>query len=70
MIKKILVVIGLCLLGGYLIFAAFFFEKKPQDKICNQFEIVVNNEDTDRFIEIADLEKDIDSKGLNPYGRL
>lgn len=69
MIKKILVIVGLCLLGGYLIFAAFFFEKKPQDKICNQFEIVVNNEDTDRFIEISDLEKDIDSKGLNPYGK-
>lgn len=69
MVKKILVIIGLCLLGGYLIFAAFFFEKKPQDKICNQFEIVVNNEDTDRFIKIADLEKDIDSRGLNPYGK-
>ncbi|PXV68163.1 cell division protein FtsQ [Dysgonomonas alginatilytica] len=69
MVKKILVIIGLCLLGGYLIFAAFFFEKKPQDKICNQFEIVVNNEDTDRFINVADLEKDIDSRGLNPYGK-
>lgn len=69
MIKKIIVIIGLCLLGGYLIFAAFFFEKKPQDKICNQFEIVVNNEDTDRFIEVSDLEKNIDSRGLNPYGK-
>lgn len=69
MVKKVLVIIGLCLLGGYLIFAAFFFEKKPQDKVCNQFEIVINNEDTDRFIVIADLEKDIASKGLNPYGK-
>ncbi len=69
MIKKILVIIGLCLLGGYLIFAAFFFEKKPQDEVCNHFEIVVNNESTDRFIAIADLEKYIDSKGLNPYGK-
>lgn len=69
MIKKILVIIGLCLLGGYLIFAAFFFEKKPQEKVCNQFEIVVNNEDVDKFIKVADLEKDIDSRGLNPYGK-
>lgn len=69
MTKKILVIIGLCLLGGYLIFAAFFFEKKPQDKVCNQFEIVVNNEETEHFIEVADLEKDIASRGLNPYGK-
>lgn len=69
MLKKILVVTGLCLLGGYLIFAAFFFEKKPLEQICNNFEIVVENDNNDRFVEISDLEKFIDKQGLNPYGK-
>jgi len=69
MLKKILVITGLCLLGGYLIFAAFFFEKKPLEQVCNNFEIVVENDSNDRFVEVADLEKFIDKQGLNPYGK-
>lgn len=69
MIKKILIITGLCLLGGYLIFAAFFFEKQPQEKVCSHFEVVVDNKSDDKFIEASDIEKDINAKGLNPYGK-
>lgn len=67
--KKVLIIIGICLLGGYIIFAAFFFEKKPQDKVCNRFEIELSDDNLDRFVKVADLEKYIDGKGLNPYGK-
>lgn len=67
--KKILVISGLCLLGGYLIFSAFFFEAKPQEKTCSSFEIEIINKDGESFIEAEELEKFIDSKGLNPYGK-
>lgn len=63
MVKKILIITGLCLLGGYLIFAAFFFEKQPQEKVCSHFEVVVDNKSDDKFIEASDIEKDINTKG-------
>lgn len=67
--KKILIILGLCLLGGYLIFAGIFFEKKPQEQICNKFEIEIENETDEKFIDVADLEKFIAKQGLNPYGK-
>lgn len=69
MIKKILVIIGLCLLGGYLIAAAFFFEKKPKEQVCGSFDIVVDSDQDERFVETDKLEKFIDKEGLNPYGK-
>lgn len=67
--KKILVILGLCLLGGYLIFAGFFFEEKPKEQICNKFEIEIQNDTEEKFINPADLEKFIDQQELNPYGK-
>lgn len=69
MVKKILIIAGLCLLGGYLIFAAFYFEEKPKEKVCSHFEVVVDNDSGDKFINPAEIEKDVNSKGLNPYGK-
>ncbi|NDW10867.1 cell division protein FtsQ/DivIB [Dysgonomonas sp. 520] len=67
--KKVLVILGLCLLIGYFIFAAFFFGDKPQEEICNQFEIVTIDDSLRNFVELAELEKEVDEKGLNPYGK-
>lgn len=69
MIKRILVVLGLCLLTGYIVFAAFFFEEKPQEQVCSQFDIVVDNKSKDSFVDIVEIEKDINEKGLSPYGK-
>ncbi|MDH6355721.1 cell division protein FtsQ [Dysgonomonas sp. PH5-45] len=66
--KKVLVIVGLCLLAGYLIFAAFFFEDKPNDVVCSSFEIVQSS-DTSKFIDLAEIEKTVAAKGLNPYGK-
>ncbi|MBP1618311.1 MAG: hypothetical protein H6Q14_2138 [Bacteroidetes bacterium] len=69
MIKKILIVIGLCLLAGYIVFAIFFFESKPKEMICSNFSIESMDSTTMRFINVADIQKYVDKKNLNPYGK-
>jgi cell division protein FtsQ len=69
MLKKILAIAGLCVLGGYLIFAIFFFEKKPKEQVCSRFDINISNGAGDRFVDAADLEKFIEKQNLNPYGK-
>lgn len=69
MIKRILIIIGLCVLAGYLIFAVFFFQSKPKDAICSNFKIQTADSTTLRFINVAELEREIDAKRLNPYGK-
>lgn len=67
--KKVLVIIGLCVLAGYLIFAAFYFEEKPNEQICSHFEVTIDNKSETNLVDIEEVEKLIDSKGLNPYGK-
>lgn len=67
--KKVLVIIGLCALAAYLVFAAFYFEEKPKEEICNHFEIVTIDDEVPSMVDLAEVEKDVDNKGLNPYGR-
>lgn len=67
--KKTLVIIGLCLLAGYITFAIFYFGDKPKDGLCTQFEIVVDNKGSEQFINPDDIEKSVNDKGLNPYGK-
>ena len=67
--KKTLVIIGLCLLAGYLIFAAFYFKDKPMDGLCTKLEVVVDNKGKEQFINPSEIEKYISSKGLDPRGK-
>ncbi len=69
MIKKILIITALCLLAGYIIFAAFFFEKKPKEIVCSNFSIEAADSVTQRFVNVAELQKYVDKKHLNPYGK-
>jgi len=67
--KKVFVILGLCLLAGYLVFAAFFFKDKPEEEICSRFEITTAGRSEITMIDLTELEKYIDSKELNPYGK-
>jgi cell division protein FtsQ len=70
MIKKILVIGGICFLAGYLIFSAFYFKEKPQDDLCTGFEVEIKNStESDRFIEEKDVKLYIKDKGLDPTGK-
>lgn len=69
--KKILVIIGLCLLAGYLIFSLFYFQGKPKDGLCSNFEVEIKNSTAgDQFIEAKDVELFVKEKGLDPTGKL
>lgn len=68
--KKILVIIGLCLLIGYLAFAAFYFQEKPKDGLCTKFEVVIKNADPNqKLVNTDEIEKMVKDKGLNPKGK-
>lgn len=68
--KKILVITGICLLIGYLVFAAFYFQGKPKEGICANFEIeVANSTAENQFVDAQDLVKFVKEKGLDPVGK-
>ncbi|MDR1809260.1 MAG: hypothetical protein LBR34_02500 [Prevotella sp.] len=69
MAKKAAVIIGLVLLGGYLVFAAFYFDDKPKEQLCNHFEIVSADDEDAKLITTGEIEKLVDARGLNPYGK-
>lgn len=66
--KKIFVIIGLCVLAGYLIFSAFFFNSKTDERICSNFTVATISQNGG-MLALDEIEKLIDSKGLNPYGK-
>lgn len=68
--KKALVIIGLCLLAGYLIFSLFYFKEKPKDGVCSKFEVEIKNAAAgNKFIEAKEIELFIKEKGLDPAGK-
>ncbi|NDW18165.1 hypothetical protein D0T53_04435 [Dysgonomonas sp. 216] len=66
--KKALIIIAACILAGYLIFAAFFFESQPKSQLCSQFEVVSVDNKGQNLVDVAEIEKEITQKGLNPFG--
>lgn len=69
MVKKILIILGACLLTGYLIFVTFFVKQKPQDTICSDFTIKINADSDEIFVVEADLYKLVSNNKLNPKGK-
>lgn len=67
--KKTLVIIGICLLVGYLIFAAFYFEDKPKDGVCTDIQISFDNNGEEKFLVAEDIESYLTKKGCNPKGK-
>ncbi|GAB6119796.1 cell division protein FtsQ/DivIB [Dysgonomonas termitidis] len=68
--KKALVIIGICLLAGYLVFSVFYFQGKPKDGICSKFEVEVKNaSDDEQFVDTEDITRYVKEKGLDPTGK-
>ncbi|MFT4221589.1 cell division protein FtsQ/DivIB [Dysgonomonas sp.] len=68
--KKILVIAGLCILAGYLLFSLFYFQNKPKEGICKEFEVAVKNGvDEEQFVDTEDIKKFVKEKGLDPTGK-
>ena len=68
--KKALVIIGICLLAGYLIFSIFYFQGKPKDGVCADFEVEVKNGTSEeQFVDTEDIARYVKEKGLDPTGK-
>ncbi|MDR2954026.1 MAG: cell division protein FtsQ/DivIB [Prevotella sp.] len=68
--KKVLIIIVLCLLVGYLIFSIFYFREKPKEGVCSKFEVELQNASkNDVFVYIEDIEKSVKEAGLDPTGK-
>lgn len=68
--KKALVIIGLCILVGYLVFSLFYFQGKPEEEVCSKLEVTVSNaKDGEQFVDIKDITQYLKEKGLNPIGK-
>jgi cell division protein FtsQ len=68
--KKVFVITGLCILAGYLIFSLFYFQEKPKEDVCKQFEVAVKNgTDGEQFVDTEDIKKYVKEKGLDPTGK-
>lgn len=65
--KKALVIAGLCILVGYLLFSLFYFQDKPKEGVCKEFEVALENgTDEEQFVDIQDIKKFVKEKGLDP----
>lgn len=68
--KKVLVIIGICLIAGYLLFSVFYFQGKPKDGVCTNFEVEVKNGTAEeQFIDTKEIAKYVKDKGLDPTGK-
>jgi cell division protein FtsQ len=68
--KKAFIIIGICLLAGYLIFSVFYFQGKPKDGICSKFEVEVKNAtDDEQFVDTENINRYVKEKGLDPTGK-
>lgn len=68
--KKVLVIIGLSLLAGYLLFSVFYFQRKPKDGVCTRFEVeILNGTADEQFIDTKDVLSFVKGKGLDPTGK-
>lgn len=68
-IKKILKILAILLLAGYLV-ASFFLWKDEDDKqVCRNFYITVRDSVDRHFITAADIYRFVDEAKLNPQGK-
>lgn len=66
--KKTLVIIGICLLAGYLAFSFLYLKNKSREGVCAYFEIVIDNDDEGRFLDTTIVKKQLASMGVIPQG--
>lgn len=65
--KKVLFIIGLFLVAGYLIFALFFVKEKPNKGICTGMEVDIKNAIKGvQLIDENNIKLTIKNRGLDP----
>ena len=54
--KRFLLVVAIIVLIGYLAFTAFYFKGNVQDKVCENFVVLVRDSLDKKFIQTKDID--------------
>lgn len=67
--KKILIILIAAVVIGYLIFSASYFRDMSRNKVCENFEVVVEDSAHYRFVTKQDIIELVKKYGLDPVGK-
>lgn len=67
--KKTLLILVVLVTIGYLVFSATYFRKVARDKLCETFEVVIEDSSRTRFVLAADIERVVKRYKLYPVGK-
>lgn len=69
MMNKLLLVFAILVLLGYLVLATLYFEDDVQEKVCENFKVVVRDSINKQFIHAKDIELLLKRAKLHPIGQ-
>lgn len=69
--KKLLILLGIVVMLGYIIYALNSFSKKVSENVCNDVVITVtnSNEEMKYFIDASKIKEELLKNKLNPKGK-
>lgn len=67
--KKVLLVFAIFVLLGYLVFATLYFKDNTQEKVCENFNVLVKDSIDKQFIHASDIELLLKKAKLYPIGK-
>lgn len=69
MIKKILLLLVLLLVASYLVMAVTVFNKKPDNLVCKDIELIIKDSVNAGFITKQEVISQLKNKGVYPVGK-
>ncbi|MGM9830683.1 MAG: cell division protein FtsQ/DivIB [Paludibacteraceae bacterium] len=69
-VKAILLIVSLCVIGGYLVFASCFASKRHAKQYCTGMTICVKDSTERQFVSSRELEKLIKQQQSDPTGKI
>lgn len=67
--KRFLLVLAILVLLGYLVFFTLYFKDNTNDKVCEDFKVLVKDSLDKQFIQTADIEELLKRVELYPIGK-
>jgi cell division protein FtsQ len=68
-LKKVLLILVALMTIGYLVFSATYFSKIARNKLCETFEVVVEDSSRTQFVLTRDIERLVKRYDLYPVGK-
>jgi cell division protein FtsQ len=68
-LKKFLLILVALLTIGYLLFSAVYFRSLARSKLCEAFEVVIEDSSRTQFVRTSDIERLVKRYDLYPVGK-